>query len=160
MSFKSFSLRHLSNVSYSWSFPIGGGRPLHLTLGCRSVLFVSLADISHWRRTTTPPAIQMQVCHICTLSHCTSISPRSVYTEGEEQSCLSLVGPRKIFSELAFFELAYSRVVVQLGGPTCCSAHFGVVVCPSRRFNMLLNLLRSGWLPVQEVYHVARPTLE
>ncbi|CAL5382117.1 unnamed protein product [Camellia sinensis] len=102
----------------------------------------------------------MQVCHMCTLSLCTSMSPRSVHTEGEEQSCLSLVGLRKIFSELAFFELAYSRMVVQPGGPTCYSAHFGVVVCPSRRFNMLLNLLRSGWLPVQEVHHVAWPTLE
>ncbi|THF99071.1 hypothetical protein TEA_007028 [Camellia sinensis var. sinensis] len=60
LSFKSFSLRYLSNVSYSWSSPIGGGRPLRLTLGCRSVLFVSLADISHWRRTTIPLTIRMQ----------------------------------------------------------------------------------------------------
>ncbi|CAL5412200.1 unnamed protein product [Camellia sinensis] len=65
------------------------------------------------RRTTTPPAIQMQVCHICTLSLCATMSPRSVHTEGEEQGCLSLVGPRKIFSELAFSKLVCSRTVIQ-----------------------------------------------
>ncbi|CAL5394326.1 unnamed protein product [Camellia sinensis] len=149
----------MSNVSYSWSSPIGGGRPLHLTLGCRSVLFVSLADISHWKRTTTLPAIQTQVCHICSLFLCTSMSPRYVHTEGEEQSCLSLVDPRKIFSELAFSKLVCSRTVVQPGGPTCCSTHFGVVLsiqkvqyvaqptsewfCPSRRSTMLLGPLWS-----------------
>ncbi|GMP90751.1 hypothetical protein CsSME_00041736 [Camellia sinensis var. sinensis] len=89
------------------------------------------------------PDTQMQVYHVCALSLNTSMSPRSVHTEGEEQSCLSLVGPRKIFSELAFFKLVYSRMVVQPGGPTCCSAHFGVVVCPSRRSTMLLGPLWS-----------------
>ncbi|CAL5336358.1 unnamed protein product [Camellia sinensis] len=70
------------------------------------------------------------------------MSPRSVHAEGEEQGCLSLVDPRKIFSELAFSKLVCSRTVVQPGGPTCCSTHFGVV------------------LSIRKAHHVARPTFE
>lgn len=142
MSFKSFSLRHLSNVSYSWSSPIGGGRPLRLTLGCRSVLFVALADISHWRRTTTPPAIQMQVCHICTLSLCTScLHVLFIQRERSRVVCLLWAQERSPvnWSSLSWsaLERLSNQEVQHVAQPT--SEWF----CPSRRSIMLLGPLWS-----------------